>query len=292
MAEPPVPVRTKQPLWFHRNPCYSSYGADVANVDVKERVGYPHRLVYYAFDEPNSPDRIKRAADGFGKVKELSGGAFDTLTFIKPEYARKLGRLLDTPVLSTFFQKRADVIRELLDSGCRDVFYYWQCREEYPVKNRLLYGFYLWKSGATGAYANKFQAAGYADAFNDRSATLNWEKEYLKNSFVAYPAADGVIDTIQWEACREGVDDARYMSTLEALLERAAAAEATGELGAARRRAEEVVAGILGRMKKNYQASVGEIAPMELQDFRRRIAQCCVELTGLLASPEGGAAAD
>jgi len=29
-----------------------------------------------------------------------------------------------------------------------------------------------------------------------------------------YPAADGVIDTIQWEGFREGVDDVRYLSTL------------------------------------------------------------------------------
>ena len=29
-----------------------------------------------------------------------------------------------------------------------------------------------------------------------------------------YPTSDGVIDTVQWEGFREGVDDTRYLATL------------------------------------------------------------------------------
>ena len=31
---------------------------------------------------------------------------------------------------------------------------------------------------------------------------------------MAYATSDGVVDTIQWEGRREGVDDLRYLSTL------------------------------------------------------------------------------
>jgi len=33
----------------------------------------------------------------------------------------------------------------------------------------------------------------------------------------AYPTSNGVIDTIQWEGWREGVDDTRYLASLKKL---------------------------------------------------------------------------
>lgn len=39
----------------------------------------------------------------------------------------------------------------------------------------------------------------------------------------AYPTQDGVIDTIQWEGWREGVDDVKYLTTLLELIEEAKA---------------------------------------------------------------------
>ena len=38
-----------------------------------------------------------------------------------------------------------------------------------------------------------------------------------------YPTVDGVIDTVQWEGYREGVDDVRYVTTLDAAIRRATA---------------------------------------------------------------------
>lgn len=50
---------------------------------------------------------------------------------------------------------------------------------------------------------------------------------YRQHNFV-YPTADGVIDTVQWEGYREGIDDLRYLGTL-----RKAIAEATAAGGKA-----------------------------------------------------------
>ncbi len=45
-------------------------------------------------------------------------------------------------------------------------------------------------------------------------------KRYRQHDFV-YPTADGVIDTVQWEGYREGIDDLRYLGTLRQAIARA-----------------------------------------------------------------------
>ena len=41
-----------------------------------------------------------------------------------------------------------------------------------------------------------------------------WGKGRHKSMSMVYPTADGIIDTVQWEGYREGVDDVRYLTTL------------------------------------------------------------------------------
>jgi len=38
---------------------------------------------------------------------------------------------------------------------------------------------------------------------------------------MAYPTVDEVIDTLQWEGYREGVDDTRYLATLLSAIDQA-----------------------------------------------------------------------
>ena len=45
-------------------------------------------------------------------------------------------------------------------------------------------------------------------------------RRYRQHNFV-YPTVDGVIDTIQWEGYREGIDDLRYLATLRKAIETA-----------------------------------------------------------------------
>ncbi len=48
----------------------------------------------------------------------------------------------------------------------------------------------------------------YYHGWNDYSGS-----RYRQHNFV-YPSVDGVIDTVQWEGYREGIDDLRYLATL------------------------------------------------------------------------------
>jgi len=56
----------------------------------------------------------------------------------------------------------------------------------------------------------------------------NWGDFYrptYKQHNMVYPTIDGVIDTVQWEGYREGVDDVRYLNTLLEAIKKAKSTE-------------------------------------------------------------------
>jgi hypothetical protein len=78
---------------------------------------------------------------------------------------------------------------------------------EQPDTYRRNYGLVLWKSGYDGAMDFAYQYP-FDFVWND------FDNPTYKDDVMAYPTMNGVIDTIQWEGFREGVDDVRYLSTL------------------------------------------------------------------------------
>ncbi len=77
---------------------------------------------------------------------------------------------------------------------------------ENPAYNRRQYGLGAWLTGYS-AFCNY---AHHLGSYNDDS-------ELYKPMVFAYGTYDGVIDTLQWEGFREGVDDIRYGTLLKAL---------------------------------------------------------------------------
>ena len=67
---------------------------------------------------------------------------------------------------------------------------------------------------------------GFGHVWNDFD-----DKTYRDHVF-AYPTLNGVIDTVQWEGFREGVDDVRYLTTLRALIEQGKADPAKQQVAA------------------------------------------------------------
>jgi hypothetical protein len=80
---------------------------------------------------------------------------------------------------------------------------------ENPEIYRKNYGFSLWNAGYDGAMNFAYQC-GYGHIWND----FDSQSENFRDHVFAYPTSDGVIDTIQWEGWREGVDDTRYLASL------------------------------------------------------------------------------
>ena len=78
---------------------------------------------------------------------------------------------------------------------------------ENPEIYRKNYGFVLWNAGYDGTMNYAYQHGFGQSIWNDND-------HYTKDHVFAYPTSNGVIDTIQWEGWREGVDDTRYLATL------------------------------------------------------------------------------
>jgi hypothetical protein len=82
-----------------------------------------------------------------------------------------------------------------------------QAGVEDPEIYRQNYGFALWNAGYDGAMDYAYQH-GYGQIWND------FDNKRNRDHVFAYPTSEGVIDTIQWEGWREGVDDTRYLASL------------------------------------------------------------------------------
>ncbi len=85
---------------------------------------------------------------------------------------------------------------------------------EQPETYRRNFGLLLWKAGYDGAMDYAYQHS-FGHIWND------FDHNHYRDHVFAYPTADGVIDTIEWEGFREGVDDIRYLSTLLKAIEEA-----------------------------------------------------------------------
>jgi hypothetical protein len=82
-----------------------------------------------------------------------------------------------------------------------------QCGEELPETYRLNYGLLLWQRDYDGAMDFAYQY-GFSNIWND------FDSADYRDEVMAYPTMKGVIDTIQWEGFRQGVNDVRYLTTL------------------------------------------------------------------------------
>ena len=122
-----------------------------------------------------------------------------------------VGDLLDLLVMAGRLQKAQ---AEKFHSAGHKIFSYAnpQTGPENPEIFRRNYGLELWRNDYDGAMPYAYQdSMGFI--WNDFDHAL-----YRDHNFT-YPTGDGVIDTLAWEGFREGVDDVRYVTTLEEMLE-------------------------------------------------------------------------
>ncbi len=79
---------------------------------------------------------------------------------------------------------------------------------ECPETYRRNFGLLLWQKDYDGAMDFGYDWPMGKDPYND------FDHPRWKDHLMVYPTRSGVIDTIQWEGWREGVDDCRYIATL------------------------------------------------------------------------------
>ena len=129
---------------------------------------------------------------------------------------------------------------------------------ENPYIYRKNFGLLLWKRGVDGAMTYAYQDS-YGAIWND------FDHDVYRDHVFAYPTSDGVIDTIAWEGFREGVDDVRYITTLERKLMSAPT------LGPDKQKTVEQATRFLEQLRR-------ENLPPDLAGVRRQIAAFLSEL--------------
>lgn len=109
-----------------------------------------------------------------------------------------------------------------------NIWYYWPAHMEKPSLHRVLSGCYLWKSKAQGIvpycyqHLPKHPHSPYDD-FDPWEPMAEVEEfdGVFRDHMLTYPAREGPVPTLQWEAFREGITDLRYLTTLHRLIEQA-----------------------------------------------------------------------
>jgi len=132
---------------------------------------------------------------------------------------------------------------------------------ENPMVYRRNFGLLLWKYDYDGAATNAYQHT-FGATWND------FDHNTYRAHTIAYPTVDGVIDTLAWEGYREGVDDVRYVTTLQEAIAKAAKSGRAGVRQKATSAQE-----FLDRLKAGTEIEAGD-----LDDIRREMVG---HLTGL-----------
>lgn len=181
-------------------------------------------LVWHAVDEPNrgNEDRIQAAYQELSWFKDLGLSTFTTVN--DPLVAEeRLDPVLDARCYYASYVGRSaeaqeEIAAETVDSGDRLWLYGTGCyigMDGTTMPNRWLAGYMLRKTEAEGIWCWTLQRA-KGDIYNDFDGAENRE---AKEACTTYVSEDGseMVPTLQWEGHREGVDDFRYIYTLQKL---------------------------------------------------------------------------
>lgn len=173
----------------------------------RKKNGWP-RFLYLPVDEPGNSKTENRMT--FGKnvlemVQSVPGA--QTGCTITARGVQQLGARINTRIYAY-----GHVSREVARRDAAAGFPYWYYHNGIvygasTVTSRNYTGFEFLRSGAECATGWGF-AAYHCNPHNDLDGTHpDWN--------VLLPGADGPTPTIYWELCREGIDDCRYVATLQ-----------------------------------------------------------------------------
>jgi hypothetical protein len=120
-----------------------------------------------------------------------------------------VGDLMDAAVMAGF-PKPSETAK--WHSTGKEIFVYGapQSDLDQPEVFRRNFGLAVWQAGYDGAMHYAYRH-GFNHVWND------FDHERRDHAFV-YPTVDGLVDTLAWEGVREGIDDVRYVTALEAAI--------------------------------------------------------------------------
>ena len=237
--------------------------------------GYPE-LYYYGIDEPTG-DNLPKCRRIFEVIRNAGGKT--TTAVYTDTLAAELSPYLDMPIYGIMQEQL--YVNPVQQSSYPLQLNYWHPLEN-PNVDRFRYGVFVWRSGLDGsapyAYRNVYQG----DPYHDESTGQTDSFSYQRNSMYTYPSQVGPIPTIQWEAVREGIDDVRYLTTLDEVVTVAA-----GQAGSPALQAEiDEANALLSDLPAAFDGTVADITetlqPGDFRDYRLHVARQIVRLQLLL----------
>lgn len=256
------PGKEHVPGTFSPKACQAIVGLIRHIRDEAERRGWP-KLYFYPINEPGNnktENRMRFAENVLDMVHEVPG--CQTITTVGAGDIQRLGDRVDVRIYAYGNYNRSRVLE---DATQGHPFWYYDNGMFYghsTVASRSMTGFEFLRSGAEVATAWGFDCT-IANPDNDfDGGHKDWN--------VMFPGVDRPTPTIYWELCREGVDDCRYVVTLQ---EQIRSAKARGDEVIARR-AEAVLNPLLDP------EGVPLRRPLAFGRYRWRIAREILALQG------------
>ena len=194
---------------------------------LRER-GYP-QVAYYGADELSGAELIARK-DGYDAVNR-AGGLIACACM--PGYYDEVQSAISVPIVyrGAHSKQARDALRRTQADGHEFWIYNCPvtCMPASPSAYRRRYGLAMWRNGENGAIP--WQYGGASKDQRTPAYVFDYKQELAA---FTYPTWNGrPIDTVIYEAFREGIYDTRYMATLEASLRQARAVQRAAELVAA-----------------------------------------------------------
>ncbi len=233
-------------------------------------------MLFHVVDEPANSEEKRRKAIRLYKVLKEAG----CRTFTTADVAFCNGILdpwLDVRCYSLYYvgKTESQCSERIKETEMSNDTFWWYgsgCysgQEGNMAVNRYLVGVLFWKTGASGQWSWTFQRP-RGDPYND------FDSEE-KDACITYPTLDGrgFIPTLQWEGIREGIDDARYIYTLETHIKKGLQSS-DESIKAKARDIKLELDEMLDDVPWFYES---EFKNVEATRFRKRVAQKIVELT-------------
>lgn len=165
--------------------------------------------VYFYGQDEAMGEELKQQRAMWQAIHEMDGKVWVACS---TGFFEVVGDLLDLPLVAR--QSPADVPR--VHKLGRKIWNYSKPAagpRELPYSQRYYLGWWLVRSGMDGNHNYAYQHAAGLGESGGRPWDDFDDAVYRPINYV-YPTVDGVVDTLQWEGVREGIDDVRYLTTL------------------------------------------------------------------------------
>jgi hypothetical protein len=198
----------KSPIPLHHKTMTAKLATQVRDFVKKNNL---REVLFYPVDEPFN-GRLKLAIKKYKEMKTVDG--IRTYSTVTQNDVDHLGKNLDVRTYTIIHYAKFEperIYNECKKAG-KSFWWYSNASREYPAAVRFKAGFFYWKTRSTGqAYW----------AYTDfRGGMFNDFDGGNSDHCVVYWKGKKLFTTIQWESLREGIDDVKYLMTLETAIKK------------------------------------------------------------------------